>query len=114
MSEPNCFRPIDDLPPHHENRLTAAFLSLLRACPVAHLSFLDLLRDVQLRKPCRYSPTISPTALLSQSADIRTQEGRIEIEDGELVSVALTSKPWLTEVPVTRTARIPVYDGILY
>jgi hypothetical protein len=114
VSEPNCFRPFDDLPPHHENRLTAAFLSLLRACPVVHLSFLDLIRDVQLRKPCHYSPTISPTALLSQSADIRTQEGRIEIEDGELVSVALTSKAWLTDVPVTSTARIPVYDGILY
>ena len=114
MSEPNCFRPFDDLPPGHENRLTAAFLSLLRACPVAHLSFLDMIKDIQLLKPCLSSPMISPTALLSQIADIRTQEGRIEIEDGDLVSVALTSKPWQTEELVTRITRRPVYDGILY
>jgi hypothetical protein len=57
---------------------------------------------------------MNPTALLSQIADIRTQEGRIELEEGDLLSVALTSKPWQTEELVTLSSRIPVYDGILY
>ena len=114
VSEPNCFRPFDDLPPDHENCLTSAFLSLLRACPVAHLTFLDMIRDIQLRKPCLSSSIMNPTALLSQIADIRTQEGRIELEEGDLLSVALTSKPWQTEELVTLSSRIPVYDGILY
>src|ERR1019366_4778 len=54
----NFFDPNKDIPAHHENQLTRAFLVVLRICPVAHqvwLSLADPSRKLyELPRPWRF------------------------------------------------------------
>jgi hypothetical protein len=102
------FRELED---SYENELTRGLLAVMRLSPAAHFAFLDMVRE---RQSCKAVPAIMPSVLLGNEVDIRTQEGMIDRESGQLISVVLTREPWTTAVPVTSTDDVRVYDGVLY
>lgn len=111
MHKLNYFFRFRELEDSDENELTRGLLAVMRLSPTAHFAFLDIVRE---HLATRNRPAISPSVLLGTEIDIRTQEGKIERDSGQLVSVVLTREPWTTALPVTRSDRTPVYDGVLY
>jgi hypothetical protein len=94
-----------------EDQLSRAFLTQLRLSPVAHMTFLDLIRE---RQGERSASRISPSELLGNPIEIATQECQLRRGGGRLFSVVLTREPWRTERCVEPTAKVRRYDGVVY
>jgi hypothetical protein len=94
-----------------EDQLSRAFLTQLRLSPVAHMTFLDLIRE---RQGERSASRISPSELLGNPVEFATQECHLRREGGRLLSVVLTREPWKTERCVQPTENARRYDGVVY
>jgi hypothetical protein len=94
-----------------EDQLSRAFLTQLRLSPVAHMTFLDLIRE---RQGERSASRISPSELLGNPVEFATQECHVRREGGRLLSVVLTREPWGTELCVHPTENGRRYDGVVY
>ena len=94
-----------------EDQLSRAFLTQLRLSPVAHMTFLDLIRE---RQGERSASRISPSELLGNPVEIATQECQLRRGGGRLFSVVLTREPWRTERRVEPTVKDRRYDGVVY
>ena len=94
-----------------EDQLSRAFLTQLRLSPVAHMTFLDLIRE---RQGERSASRISPSELLGNPVEFATQECQLRREGGRLLSVVLTRAPWRTHRDVQPTQDARRYDGVVY
>jgi hypothetical protein len=101
-----------DIPPHHENALTRAYLTLLRLSPHALGSFLEELNAARVASGISI-PFPGLTDLRGPPA-IRTQVGRgLGRDEGRLVSIVITGEPWKGHGEVVASERSYVYDGVI-
>lgn len=112
MDHLNYFSPYESKTAWHEDQLTRAFLVILRLVPIAHACFLDIVRDIQLKKGSR---TVIPsfTSLPSQPATIETQVTTIGQLSGKLVSVVLTDEHVQNNTEIRASQRNARFDGVL-
>lgn len=119
MKSINLFQPYrpDSLSERHENRLTWAYLALLKYVPLVRTTFVDLLREKS-----RGSNVPIPSYTLLESNDFALETQRSNIDDqrkeihqntGNLFSVLITDEPRLNTDTATHRSSKAIYDGIL-
>jgi hypothetical protein len=96
-----------------EDRLTRAFLVLLRLVLPVQVAFIDAIRENQREQgngsavPARTVTDVGVGSVWSQVGDLRTDEGRV-------LSILLTNREWDGEVDIQPSDRTPVYDGVVH
>jgi len=96
-----------------EDRLTRAFLVVLRLVPPVQAAFVDAIRERQREQgngsivPSRTATNRGVSGVWSQVGDLHTDEGRV-------VSILLTNRECGGEVEVQPSDRRPVYDGVVH
>jgi hypothetical protein len=113
----NVFIPYENKPLHHEDQLTRAFLILLGSTKIVEILFIEILRErmgqsgITLLPP---SPINDSGGVVSIETQISSStKGRLQGENGRLVSVILTDELLKPEHRVERTGRVAIYDGFL-
>jgi hypothetical protein len=110
MKRTNYFGRFENKPANAEDRLTRAFLVVLRLIPSVQAPFIDAIREKQYEQgngavfPSRMATDVGVGGVWSQVGDLRTDEGRV-------LSILLTNREWKGEVEIQSSDRTPVYDG---
>jgi len=113
MQRTNYFGRFENKSADAEDRLTRAFLVLIRLVPPVQAAFIDAVREKQSDQgddPLVPSRTVTDTgvdAVWSQVGNLRTDEGRV-------LSILLTNREWDGEEEVQPSDRKPVYDGVVH
>ena len=113
MKRTNYFGRFENKSPDAEDRLTRAFLVLLRLVPPVQAAFIDAVREKQHRQgngsvvPSRTATDTGMSGVWSQVGNLRTDEGRV-------LSILLTNREWDEDVEVQPSDRTPVYDGVVH
>lgn len=113
MKRTNYFGRLENKSAGAEDRLTRAFLVLLRLVPPVQAAFIDALREKQRDRgkgalvPQRTSTDTGVDAVWSQIGNLRADEGRV-------LSILLTNREWDGEVDIQPSDRTPVYDGVVH
>jgi hypothetical protein len=96
----------------NEDHLTRAFLVLLRFVPLAHVTFLDIIREFQDRSEAdKIIPPLS--GLITEDADFATQVQTQIDGTGRLISVIISDEHMDRKVEVKRSERKARYDGVI-
>jgi len=96
-----------------EDRLTRAFLVLVRIVPQVQAAFIDAIREKQRERgthhvvPSRTTTDVGVGGVWSQTGDLHADEGRV-------LSILLTGDDWDQDVEVRPSDRSPVYDGVVH
>ena len=106
MDRSNLFNPFDSRSIQHEDRLTWAFLVMLKYDPSLQSFLRELLESQLPPQYCEYSNSWEP-------ARVSTQTKWIESTTNLLVSVLLTDSPIQQEIMVEWSDREPRYDGVI-
>lgn len=113
MKRTNYFGRFENKSADAEDRLTRAFLVLVRLIPSVQASFIDSVRKQHYSNssnhviPSRTETDIGVTGVWSQTGDLQKDEGRV-------LSILLTSQEWDQEVEVKPSDRTPRYDGVVH
>jgi len=113
MKRTNYFGRFENKSPDAEDRLTRAFLVLLRLVPPVQAAFIDAIREKQNGQgngsvvPSRTATDTGMSGVWSQVGNLRTDEGRV-------LSILLTNREWNGEVEIHPSDRTPVYDGVVH
>jgi hypothetical protein len=113
MQRTNYFGRFENKSADAEDRLTRAFLVLVRLIPSVQASFIDSIRKQRLVKennhvvPSRTETDAGVTGVLSQTGGLYKDEGRV-------LSIILTSQEWDQPVQVKPSDRTPRYDGVVH
>ena len=113
MKRTNYFGRFENKPSNAEDRLTRAFLVLLRLIPPVQAAFIDAIREKQREQgngsavPSRTATDVGVEGVWSQVGNLRTDEGRV-------LSILLTNREWDGEVHIQSSDRTPVYDGVVH
>ena len=111
MDHLNIFNPYQ-IPGHHENQLTRAYLVLLKLSSHALFTFMEYCRESH--KTLDDEKPISTNEFLEQGWKFETQRGNPEINSDYLVSVLITdSQIKTTEASIQSSERNAIYDGII-
>jgi hypothetical protein len=113
MKRTNYFGRFERKAANAEDRLTRAFLVVLRLVPPVQAAFIDAIRERQHEHgngpavPSRTAADTGFSGVWSQVGNLRTDEGRV-------LSVLLTNQEWEGEVEIRPSDRRPVYDGVVH
>lgn len=113
MKRVNYFGRFENKSAGAEDRLTRAFLVVLRLVPPVQAAFIDAIREKQQEQgagsvvPSRTETDTGAGGIWSQVGSLRTDEGRV-------LSILLTDHDWKGEVEVQSSDRRPVYDGVVH
>jgi hypothetical protein len=113
MKRTNYFGRFENKSADAEDRLTRAFLVVLRLIPPVQAAFIDAIREKQHEQgngpvvPSRTETDTGFAGVWSQVGNLRTDEGRV-------LSILLTNREWDGEVEVQPSDRTPVYDGVVH
>ena len=113
MKRTNYFGRFENKSAGAEDRLTRAFLVVLRLVPPVQAAFIDAIRERQHEQgngpavPSRTATDTGFSGVWSQVGNLRTDEGRV-------LSVLLTNQEWEGEVEIRPSDRKPVYDGVVH
>ena len=113
MSRLNYYNFFKNKPQNAEDRLTRAFLVLVRLIPSVQAAFIEVVREKQRAQgdgalvPARTTTDTGVTGLWSQTGTLHADEGRV-------LSILLTNHPWETQNPVQPSTRKAVYDGVMH
>src|SRR5690242_585822 len=110
MANLNLFEPHGTFEPTHENRLTAAFLIVLRSVPVAHAAWLHLVNEAHRAND---SKTGVPALHELPQAQIETQVGHLPERVARVVSVLQTDDYYFAERDVGPSTRKQILDGVV-
>ena len=105
MNRSNLFNPFDSRSIEHEDRLTWAFLVVLKYDPSLQNSLRELVESRLPPKLRKYNNTWEP-------ASVSTQTRGIDSSTNRLISVLITDKS-IQEVKVEWSNRTAVYDGVI-
>ena len=98
MSRLNYYNFFKNKPQNAEDRLTRAFLVLVRLIPSVQAAFIEVVREKQRAQgdgalvPARTTTDTGVTGLWSQTGTLHADEGRV-------LSILLTNHPWETPEP---------------
>jgi hypothetical protein len=113
MKRINYFGRFENKSAGAEDRLTRAFLVVLRLVPPVQAAFIDAIREKQQEQgngpvvPSRTETDTGVGGVWSQVGTLRTDEGRV-------LSILLTNQEWDREVEIQPSDRTPVYDGVMH
>lgn len=113
MSRLNYYNFFKSKPPNAEDRLTRAFMVLVRLIPSVQAAFIEVVREKQLAQgdgalvPARTATDTGVTGLWSQTGTLHADEGRV-------LSILLTNHPWTPQSAVQPSTRKAVYDGVMH
>lgn len=117
MSRLNYFRMFEHKDPSHEDQLTRALLVTLRFVPIAHMAFLDLLRE---RQSCLGGEKVpaedvlpASSSLVGGATTLETQVTTLKAKNGRLLSVLLTDEHWQASKGAEFADRGARYDGVI-
>ncbi len=111
MKRANYFGRFENKPANAEDRLTRAFLVLVRLVPPVQAAFIDAIREKQ-REQGNGLVVPSRTATDEGVGGVWSQVGTLRKDEGRVLSILLTNRKWEGEVqPSDRT---PVYDGVVH
>ena len=107
MGKLNIFEGKLDYPLGKENRLTWAFMSLIRLSPIVCAAFLDLVREKQER------PIPGLATLKQRECIVETQVGTLMANNGRLVAIGITGEGRTVDAKVQAEERGAIYDGVV-
>lgn len=109
MNHTNLFHPYDRKVAHHEDNLTRAFLAVLRAVPVAHAAWLDLVDRSHIQNYGNGVPKLHELP----AATFMTQTATLGDPVERVFSVLHTDENYFTKKDVERSDRNQVLDGVV-
>jgi hypothetical protein len=96
-----------------EDRLTRAFLIVLRLVPPVQAAFIDAIREKHREQ--RNGPVVpSRTETDTGVGGVWSQVGTLRTDEGRVLSILLTNQEWDREVEIQPSDRRPVYDGVVH
>lgn len=107
MDKLNVFEGKPGYHPGTENRLTWAFLNLIRLSPFVCAAFLDIVREQQKR------PIPGFTTLRERECIVHTQVGTLWANEGRLVAIGITEKGKEVDIEIHPEEREAIYDGVV-
>jgi hypothetical protein len=113
MKRTNYFGRFENKSAGAEDRLTRAFLVLLRLVPPVQAAFIDAIRERQSDQedgsivPARTATETGVDRVWSQTRKLHTDEGRV-------LSVLITDHEWDEGGEIQPSDRSPVYDGVVH
>jgi hypothetical protein len=113
MKRANYFGRFENKPSSAEDRLTRAFLVLVRLVPPVQAAFIDAIREKQ-RTQGNGSLVPSRTATDAGVGGVWSQVGTLLTDEGRVLSILLTNREWNGEVEIQPSDRTPVYDGVVH
>ena len=113
MKRANYFGRFENKPSSAEDRLTRAFLVLVRLVPPVQAAFIDAIREKQ-RTQGNGSLVPSRTATDAGVGGVWSQVGTLRTDEGRVLSILLTNREWNGEVEIQPSDRTPVYDGVVH
>ena len=113
MKRANYFGRFENKPSSAEDRLTRAFLVLVRLVPPVQAAFIDAIREKQ-RTQGNGSLVPSRTATDTGVGGVWSQVGTLCTDEGRVLSILLTNREWNGEVEIQPSDRTPVYDGVVH
>lgn len=109
----NYFIPYESHAEAHENRLTRAWLALLRLVPAAQWALADRIRRYQIEKGSNYSLPPFPE-LARRRVAIQTQVGGRHLDPGNnVISMLISDTPFEATDRVEWSERNSIYDGVI-
>ena len=109
MNRLNYFNPYNSKSEYHEDRLTRAFLIVLRYSPAAFSFFYETVLALSVHK--EELPLLS--AYIDNQLDFETQVGSTQFETAKLLSILITDDDYAPTVKIAPVDRGAVYDGII-
>jgi hypothetical protein len=113
MKRANYFGRFENKPSSAEDRLTRAFLVLVRLVPPVQAAFINAIREKQ-RTQGNGSLVPSRTATDAGVGGVWSQVGTLRTDEGRVLSILLTNREWDGEVEIQPSDRRPVYDGVVH
>jgi hypothetical protein len=113
MKRTNYFGRFENKPSSAEDRLTRAFLVLVRLVPPVQAAFIDAIREKQ-RTQGNGSLVPPRTATDAGVGGVWSQVGTLRTDEGRVLSILLTNREWDGEVEIQPSDRRPVYDGVVH
>ena len=113
MKRANYFGRFENKPSSAEDRLTRAFLVLVRLVPPVQAAFINAIREKQ-RTQGNGSLVPSRTATDAGVGGVWSQVGTLRTDEGRVLSILLTNREWNGEVEIQPSDRTPVYDGVVH
>jgi len=113
MKRTNSFGRFENKPSSAEDRLTRAFLVLVRLVPPVQAAFIDAIREKQ-RTQGNGSLVPPRTATDAGVGGVWSQVGTLRTDEGRVLSILLTNREWDGEVEIQPSDRRPVYDGVVH
>ena len=113
MNRTNYFGRFENKSADAEDRLTRAFLVLVRLIPSVQAAVIDAIREGQHERgthhvvPSRTKTEVGVGGVWSQSGDLHVDEGHV-------LSILLIGDDWDQDVEVRPSDRSPVYDGVVH
>lgn len=109
MNRLNYFNPYNTKSEYHEDRLTRAFLIVLRYSPSVFQYFYETLKASSL-----FSQQLPLLAdCINENIQIETQKKNIQFETSKLLSVLITNDEFIPNIKIAPSERTAVYDGII-
>jgi hypothetical protein len=105
----NFFNPFIHKDLKHEDRLTRAFLILLRYEPLAQSLFLELIH----RNLSRHGLEVPTLGEINHTLAAETQVQKLPPHAFNLISVLITDESVDQQYPVEWVSRDPIYDGVM-
>jgi hypothetical protein len=113
MKRTNYFGRFENESADAEDRLTRAFLVLVRLVPPVQAAFIDAIREKQ-REQGNGSVVPSRTATDTGFEGVWSQVGTLRTDEGRVLSILLTNREWDGAVEIQPSDRTPVYDGVVH
>jgi len=113
MKRTNYFGRFENKSAGAEDRLTRAFLVLIRLVPPVQAAFIDAIREKQGEQGSG-SVVPSRTATDEGLGGVWSQVGTLRTDEGRVLSILLTTREWEGEVEIQPSGRTPVYDGVVH
>lgn len=107
MGKLNVFEGKLEYEPGSENRLTWAFMNLIRLSPIVCAAFLDLVREKQEK------PISGFTTLRERERFVHTQVGTLTADGGRLVAIGITGEGRDVDAQIQPEDRSAIYDGVV-
>ena len=113
MSRLNYYNFFKNKPEDAEDRLTRAFLILVRLIPPVQAAFIEAVREKQRAQG---DGTLVPARAVTGTgvAGIWSQTGKLHADEGHVLSILLTNHPWKPQRPIQSSTRSAVYDGVVH
>ena len=113
MKRINYFGRFENKSAGAEDRLTRAFLVLLRLVPPVQAAFIGAIREKQ-REQGNVSVVPSRTETDKGFGGVWSQVGNLRTDEGQVLSILLTNREWEGEDEIQPSDRTPVYDGVVH